>query len=167
MASLSLFVIELEWMQCNMELLWFLGMGLWNGRSKILTVSRKGKRFSVIAALFLEKCLHLGLSPEREAHPCLAGLWAPAGCTSSCAQSSSSTCSAQTQKWIFPFYCFCAFLTSAEVASTAWRVACQLGCPGYLWRYHFLFLLVLWLQRCTSFERFTSTYIAYSTVLVL
>ena len=58
------------------------------------------------------------------------------------------------QKQILPFYCFCAFLTSPGTVSTTCSTTCLPGCSGCLWRYKWQFLSALWLQRCTSFERF-------------
>ena len=125
-------------------------MGFWNSRSNMLTFSRKEKSSHCRSILREEECAHIG-SPQREAHPCL-GQQVPLP---------------PVLELLFHLLCsdlevdvsflcfFCAFLTSFAVASTICWNACQLGCPGYLWKYHFLFMFVLWLQRHTSLDRFT------------
>ena len=140
-----------------MELFRFFDMRLWNSRSDILTFRRKGKRFSFVAALFLEKCWYLGLSLER-------GTW-PSGMTLAPIRlyfllyseflfhlfCSDLVVDIPILLFVCVCVCVCAFLTSAEVASTEHWVACSLGCLGYLCRYRDIFAVGLGFC-CTSIE---------------
>ena len=138
-----------------MELFWFFCMGLWNSRSDILTFRRKGKKFSFVTALFLEKCWYVGLSLER-------GTWL-SGMTLGPIRLYfllyseflfhlfCSDLEMDITILLFFFFFFGAFLTSAEVAPTEHWVACSLSCPGYLCRYRDIFALGLGFC-CTSIE---------------
>ena len=137
-----------------MELFRFFDMRLWNSRSDILTFRRNGKRFSFVAALVLERCWHLGLSLERGT------------CPSGMTLGQSRLYFLLYSEFLFHLLCsdlevaipilllcvcVCAFLTSAEVASTEHWVAYSLGCLGYLCRYRDIFAVGLGFC-CTSIE---------------